>query len=105
MEGSVAEQSIVIDNGSLNIKAGYSGEDLPRCTFESVVGHDNRKHHDEWFVSSQTQGKEAYLDMKRAVVRGESVSLPLQLVLLQSVLLLPQVLSEQGLATGVTPAK
>lgn len=30
---------IVVDIGSGTIKAGYAGEDAPRVTFPSVVGH------------------------------------------------------------------
>ena len=71
MDGPVAEQSIVIDNGSLNMKAGYSGEDLPRNTFRCIVGHDNRPHHDEWFVSNDCDGKEEYLEMIRPISRGQ----------------------------------
>lgn len=71
MDGPVAEQSIVIDNGSLNMKAGYSGEDLPRNTFRCIVGHDNRPHHDEWFVSNHCDGKEEYLEMIRPISRGQ----------------------------------
>ena len=72
MDGPVAEQSIVIDNGSLNMKAGYSGEDLPRNTFRCIVGHDNRPHHDEWFVSNHCDGKEEYLEMIRPISRVSS---------------------------------
>lgn len=31
-------QPIVIDNGSGTIRAGYAGEDLPKCFFPSFVG-------------------------------------------------------------------
>lgn len=31
-------QPVVIDNGSGTIKAGFAGEDLPKCFFPSFVG-------------------------------------------------------------------
>ena len=31
--------SVVVDVGSFNYRAGYSGEDTPRCVFPSQVGH------------------------------------------------------------------
>jgi actin, other eukaryote len=32
------QQTIVIDNGSGVVKAGFSGEDAPRAIFPSIVG-------------------------------------------------------------------
>ena len=31
-------QTIVIDNGTDTIKAGFAGEDVPRAVFRNVVG-------------------------------------------------------------------
>jgi actin-related protein len=31
-------EAVVIDNGSGMVKAGFSGEEQPRCTFPAVVG-------------------------------------------------------------------
>ena len=31
-------QILVVDNGSGVVKAGFSGEDAPRCIFPSIVG-------------------------------------------------------------------
>ena len=33
------EQTIIIDNGSDSIKAGFAGEDLPRVVFPTVVAN------------------------------------------------------------------
>lgn len=35
---SLLNQPVVIDNGSGTIKAGFAGEDLPKCYFSSFVG-------------------------------------------------------------------
>jgi len=32
------ETALVIDNGSGIVKAGFSGEEAPRCTFPSMTG-------------------------------------------------------------------
>ncbi len=36
-------QTIVIDNGSEIIKAGFGGEDAPRAIFPSVVGRPKNR--------------------------------------------------------------
>lgn len=38
-EGILMNRSVVIDNGSGTIKAGFSGEDIPTCYFPSFVGY------------------------------------------------------------------
>ena len=35
---SEEQQTVVIDNGSGVVKAGFSGEDAPRAIFPSIVG-------------------------------------------------------------------
>ena len=40
---SEEQQTIVIDNGSGVIKAGYSGEDAPRAIFPTIVGRHKIK--------------------------------------------------------------
>jgi len=70
MEG--VEEVIVIDNGSLNVKAGYSGEDLPRCLVESVVGDDQRLGKEsDFYVGSDVQARQEICKQRRAIVRGE----------------------------------
>ena len=32
------EQTVIIDNGSGSIKAGFAGEDAPRAVYPSLVG-------------------------------------------------------------------
>lgn len=31
-------QPLVVDNGSGMVKAGFAGDDAPRCVFPSIVG-------------------------------------------------------------------
>ena len=31
-------QTVVIDNGSGMVKAGFAGEEAPRCVFPAIVG-------------------------------------------------------------------
>lgn len=35
--------SLVIDNGSGSVKAGFAGEDAPRVVFPSIIGR--KRHH------------------------------------------------------------
>ena len=34
----MSEKTVIIDNGSDNIKAGFAGEDTPREVFPSIIG-------------------------------------------------------------------
>jgi actin-related protein len=34
------QQTVIIDNGSGTVKAGFAGEDAPRAVFPSVVGRE-----------------------------------------------------------------
>ena len=34
----VEQQTVIIDNGSGMVKAGFAGEDAPRAVFPSIVG-------------------------------------------------------------------
>eukprot|EP01083_Nonionella_stella_P178907 633526_1 len=49
-------QAIVCDNGSLMMKAGFSGDDAPRAVFPSVVG---RKHGEPTEMNAPYAGDEA----------------------------------------------
>jgi len=37
------QQSLVVDNGSGMCKAGFAGDDAPRCVFPSIVGRPNER--------------------------------------------------------------
>ena len=38
------QQVVVVDNGSGEIKAGFSGEDKPRAIFPSIIGRYKNKN-------------------------------------------------------------
>uniref|UniRef100_A0AC34QBP3 Uncharacterized protein n=1 Tax=Panagrolaimus sp. JU765 TaxID=591449 RepID=A0AC34QBP3_9BILA len=68
--------SIVIDNGSQNIRAGFSGDDEPRVIFSSVVG-DVRFHNvmdclglKNSFVGNEAQEKRDILALKFPIKNG-----------------------------------
>jgi hypothetical protein len=42
--GPDPDSAIVCDNGSGVVKAGFSGEDAPRCMFSSVTGRPRHTH-------------------------------------------------------------
>ena len=56
---------LVIDNGSLTIKAGYAGDQSPRLTVPTVVGRSG----DKVYVGEEIKGKEG-LTLEYPIVRG-----------------------------------
>jgi actin len=40
---SAGEQTVVLDNGSGMVKAGFGGEEAPRCVFPAIVGRPKHK--------------------------------------------------------------
>eukprot|EP01084_Bolivina_argentea_P218315 370496_1 len=54
------ERAVVIDNGSSCIKAGFAGEDLPKCIFPSIVGYPKQRRLYGMGGPSATCGDEAY---------------------------------------------
>jgi len=63
---------IVIDNGSMMMKAGFAGDDAPRVIFPSVVAHrqqDGFRSH--YYVGNETQSRRDILALKHPVQRGQ----------------------------------
>jgi actin-related protein len=57
-------EAVVIDNGSGMVKAGFSGEESPRCTFPAVVGRP------KYAKTMETSSKEVYIGEEAAQKRG-----------------------------------
>ena len=68
---------IVLDNGSGTIRAGFAGEDLPKCTFPSFVGPP-QKHlrvlagalEGDVFIGSRAQELRGLLKIKYPLEHG-----------------------------------
>jgi actin-related protein len=61
---SDGNEAVVIDNGSGMVKAGFSGEEQPRCTFPAVVGRP------KYAKTMETSSKEVYIGEEAAQKRG-----------------------------------
>jgi len=84
MEGEVANtasgdvRTIVIDNGSDTIKAGFSGDDSPRIIFPTLTGRerywsektDLSSKGKGFYVGEEAQNKRGVLNVKRPVENG-----------------------------------
>jgi len=74
--------NLVIDNGTGRVKAGFAGDDYPRCVFQSVVGRpkvDNdsgevmltaKESRKDAYVGDEALGKRGMLNLNRPIEHG-----------------------------------
>ncbi|KAL7271037.1 Centractin [Rhizina undulata] len=73
---SLLNQPVVIDNGSGSIKAGFAGEDLPKCFFPSFVGRPKHTRvlagalEGDVFIGARAQDLRGLLKIKYPLEHG-----------------------------------
>jgi len=74
--GSGLKTTLVIDVGSGNCKAGFAGEDAPRCVFPSIIGRPKTANimsgteHQDVYVGEACQQKRGILKVTYPVLHG-----------------------------------
>lgn len=60
------EQTVVIDNGTGNVKAGFGGESVPRTIFPSMVGRPKKQK----YILSGMNMKDCYVGREASRKKG-----------------------------------
>ncbi|XP_045215410.2 uncharacterized protein LOC123565617 [Mercenaria mercenaria] len=66
--GDEEDTGIVIDNGCGKIKAGFAGDDAPRCVIPNIVG--SLESNTDYFIGDAAQSKRDVLTIKCPMSRG-----------------------------------
>merc|ERR1719262_262160 len=75
MEAS-GEQTVVIDNGSGMVKAGFAGEETPRCVFPAIVGRPKNASvmqgvtQKECYIGEEANQKRGILELNYPISAG-----------------------------------
>lgn len=77
MDSEDDRPTVVLDNGTGNMKAGLSGDDAPSCVFPSCIGVPKRRRgqqkaasSDEFYVGEAAQAKRGVLKLSFPMEAG-----------------------------------
>ena len=62
--------TVVIDNGSGFIKAGFSGDTAPKVIFPNIIGTPLESDKKDYFVGGEAQEKRSVLNLSHPVKRA-----------------------------------